>query len=308
MIYDCIIIGGGAAGMSAALYASRGGLKTLLIEKTARGGQAIKTYEVDNYPGFYQNPTGPELMEAFRTHSEKFGADFSTEAVKSIENISEPLKTVLTRKNSYRTYSIIFACGAAPKKLGIEGEAELTGSGVSYCATCDGAFFKGKDVAVIGGGNTACEDALYLSRFCSNVFLLNRSRRFRAQKLLLDRVTEETKITVYTDMIAEKFTGSPTLERIYAKNTATGERGFINAAGAVIAIGVTPNSTLAKASGVTTCEQGFIKTDMYLKTNFNGVYAAGDVRVTPLRQIVTAAADGAVAATEAINYVNGLNI
>lgn len=306
MIYDVVIIGGGAAGMSAALYASRGGMNTLLIEKLSCGGQAVRTYEVDNYPGFYNTPTGIELSKAMETHFKKFGAEVVSENVRTIENASGDVKTIKTRKNTYHARTIIFATGATPKKLGISGEAELSGAGVSYCATCDGAFFKDKDVVVIGAGNTACEDALYLSRFCKNVYMLNRSSAFRAQKILADKVKADPKITVYTNMIAEKFEGNNTLEKVYAKNTVTGEAGFINASGAIIAIGIEPFSELAKSIGISTCEKGFIKTDMYMRTNLKGIYAAGDVRFSPLRQIVTAASDGAVAATDAINYVNGI--
>ena len=216
------------------------------------------------------------------------------------------IKTVNTRKNSYQTRTVILATGATPKKLNIPGEEELFGMGVSYCATCDGAFFKDKDVVVIGGGNTACEDALYLAHFCKNVYILNRSDKFKAQKVILDRVKAAKNITVYTDMVAERFDGKSSLERVYARNVKTLERGFINAAGALVAIGITPDSELARLTGVETCERGFIKTDMYLKTNIDGIYAAGDVRVSPLRQIITAASDGAVSAAQAINYVNGL--
>lgn len=307
-IYDIVIIGGGAAGMSAALYAGRGGMKTLLLEKLSCGGQAVKTYEIDNYPGFAEKPTGLELSNAIEAHSKKFGAEFRTENVKEIRDAGESVKTVVTRRNEYRTKTIIFAMGASPKKLGIEGEEQFFGAGVSYCATCDGAFFKGKDVVVIGGGNTACEDALYLARFSQNVYLLNRSKRFRAGAALLEQVRANPRVTVYEDIVTESFEGSNSLERVIVRNTATGERGFFNAAGAVVAIGVMPESALAKSCGADTCPLGFIKTDMYLKTNLNGVFAAGDARVTPLRQVITAAADGAVAATSAINYVNELNI
>ncbi len=303
-MYDIIIIGGGAAGMNAALYAGRGGMRTLLLEKLSCGGQAVKTYEIDNYLGFDGNPTGLELAAAMEKHARKFGAEFSTENVKEIRNAASPVKTVVTRKNEYQARAVIFATGASPKKLGIDGEDRLAGAGVSYCATCDGAFFKGKDVVVIGGGNTACEDALYLAKFCENIYLLNRSKRFRAAKTILDKAKSNPKITVYTDIVAESFVGGSSLEKVIVKNTAAGERGFFNASGAVVAIGVTPDSALAKQCGVETCPLGFIKTDMYLKTNIQGIFAAGDVRVSPLRQVITAAADGAVAATTAINYVN----
>ena len=302
-MYDIIIIGGGAAGMSAAIYALRGGMKTLVLEKVATGGQASKTYEIDNYPGFGNSPSGPELMQEFLSHAQKLGAEIRTEAVREIENIDGDIKTVKTRKGEYQTRTIIFATGATPRKLGVPGEAELSGAGVSYCATCDGAFFKGLDTVVIGGGNTAMEDALYLARFCEHVFIMNRSKNFKASKTLFDKVNAEPKITIYTDMIAEGFAGNGRLEQVLAKNTETGERGFINASGVIIAIGITPENTIAQKYGVELCERGFIKTDMYLATNIPGVYAAGDCRVSPLRQVITAAADGAVAATSAINYI-----
>lgn len=302
-MYDIIIIGGGAAGLSAAIYAMRGGMKTLVLEKVATGGQATKTYEIDNYPGFANAPSGPELMQEFLKHAQKYDVEIRTEAVREIENIDGDIKTVKTRKGTYETRTIILATGATPRKLGVPGEAEFTGAGVSYCATCDGAFFKGLDTVVIGGGNTAMEDALYLARFCEHVFIMNRSKNFKASKTLFDKVKAEPRITVYTDMISEGFIGNGRLEKVLAKNTETGEQGFINASGVIIAIGITPENTIAKKYGVELCERGFIKTDMYLATNIPGVYAAGDCRVSPLRQVVTAAADGAVAATSAINYI-----
>lgn len=302
-MYDIIIIGGGAAGLSAAIYAMRGGMKTLVLEKVATGGQATKTYEIDNYPGFANAPSGPELMQEFLKHAQKYDVEIRTEAVREIENIDGDIKTVKTRKGTYETRTIILATGATPRKLGVPGEAELTGAGVSYCATCDGAFFKGLDTVVIGGGNTAMEDALYLARFCEHVFIMNRSKNFKASKTLFDKVKAEPRITVYTDMISEGFVGNGRLEKVLAKNTETGEQGFINASGVIIAIGITPENTIAKKYGIELCERGFVKTDMYLATNIPGVYAAGDCRVSPLRQVVTAAADGAIAATSAINYI-----
>ncbi len=302
-MYDVVIIGGGAAGMSAAIYAMRGGMKTLLLEKLSCGGQAARTYEVDNYPGFSENPTGPALMDAFKKHADKFGVQIKSEAVREIINAGGDIKSVKTRRGEYETKTIIIATGANPKKLGVPGEEELAGAGVSYCATCDGAFFKGLDTVVIGGGNTAMEDALYLAGFCERVFVMNRSKRFKASGILLDRVKNNPKITVYTDMVSEAFEGDGRLQRVIARNTATGEKGFINASGVIVSIGIEPENTVAKKCGVELCERGFIKTDMYLATNVKGIFAAGDCRVSPLRQIVTAAADGAVAATSAINYI-----
>lgn len=307
-MFDVAIIGGGPAGMSAAIYAARGGMKTLVIEKIAYGGQAIKTYEIDNYPGFADNPTGEELAAALEKHARKFDVTFLSETVKSIENAEYGVKVIHTRRNKYMTKSIIFATGANPKTLGADGEERLTGAGISYCATCDGAFFKDKDVCVIGGGNTAMEDALYLAGFCSKVYVLNRSKRFKASARALENVKKNGKIQIITDTVVEKFNGAAMLESVSVKNTVTGEKGILKVSGAIVAIGVTPSSDLAAQCGIERCPLGFIKTDMYLATNVSGIFAAGDVRVSPLRQVITAAADGAVAATLAINYVNELGI
>ena len=204
--------------------------------------------------------------------------------------------------------SIIFATGAVPKTLGADGEEQFAGAGVSYCATCDGAFFKDKDVCVVGGGNTAMEDALYLAGFCRKVYVLNRSKKFRAAATMVENVKRNGKITVFTDTVVDKFVGSNMLEGVDIRNTVTGEKSILNVSGAIVAIGVKPSSDLAKDCGVECCQHGFVKTDMYLATNITGIFAAGDVRVSPLRQVITAAADGAIAATSAVNYVNELGI
>lgn len=307
-MYDIAIIGGGPAGMSAAIYAARGGMKTLVIEKIAYGGQVVKTYEIDNYPGFSDNPSGEDLAKAMKTHAEKFDVDFVSENVKSIENAQYGVKVIHTRRNKYMTKAIIFATGAVPKKLGAEGEEQFTGAGVSYCATCDGAFFKGKDVCVIGGGNTAMEDALYLAGFCEKVYVINRSKRFKASASMMENVNKNGRIKILTDTVVERFRGTNMLESVNVKNTVTGEKSILNVSGAIVAIGITPSSDLAKECEVALCPLGFIKTDMYLATNVSGIFAAGDVRVSPLRQVITSAADGAIAATSAINYINELGI
>lgn len=307
-MYDVVIIGGGPAGLSAAIYAGRGRMKTLVIEKLACGGQVMRTNEIDNYPGFFENPTGEELAENMRKHAEKFGASFVSESVRSIENAEYGVKIINTRRNKYMTKSIIFATGASPKALGAEGEQEFIGGGVSYCATCDGAFFKDKEAAVIGGGNTALEDALYLAPICKRVYLLNRSKKFRGAATILEKVRATGNITILTDTVAERFVGSNTLSEIKIKNTISGERGNLKVSGAIIAIGINPDSKLAVDCGVELCEKGFIKTNAYLETSIKGIFAAGDVRTTPLRQVITAAADGAVAGTSAVNYVNELGI
>lgn len=306
MEYDIIIIGGGAAGMSAAIYAGRGGMKTLIIEKLSCGGQMMKTYEIDNYPALIGNPTGEEISSLMEQHAKKYAIDFMRENVKEIQFGST--HTVKTRRNTYYAKSVIIASGAFPRKLGATGEDRLSGAGVSYCAACDGAFFKGKDTAVIGGGNTAFEDALYLSRLCGRVYILNRSRRFRAANSLVDKAKATENITILTDTQVASFNGENSLESINTENTVTGEKNTLNVSGAVVAIGVLPQSELFVRAGIKTDENGFIETDKFMRTSVDGVFAAGDVRNTPLRQVITAAADGAVAASAAINYIErGVN-
>lgn len=302
-MYDVIIIGGGAAGLNAALYAGRGGMKTLLIEKLAPGGQVALTYEVDNYIGFGENPTGQELADKMLAHAKKFGVEITNETVKSIENEEETVKTVKTRKNVYQTRTIIFAPGATPRKLGVDGEERLRGMGVSYCATCDGAFFKGQMAAVVGGGNTACEDALYLARFCTKVYLIHRREGFRAAATVLDKVKAEPKIEIITNAVVERIEGDTAVSGVHIKNVNTSETAALDVAAVFIAVGIVPDTELAKTI-VALDEGGFIKTDDYMRTSTPGIFAAGDARDTVLRQIITAAADGAIAAVSAVNQIN----
>ncbi len=302
-MYDIVIIGAGPAGMSAALYAARGGLKTLMLESIGCGGQMNYTYEIANYPGVDDSPSGEELSSRMRKQAECFGATISNERVKEIENISGDIKTVVTRKNTYETKTIVIATGAAPKKLGTEGEERFQSTGVSYCATCDGAFFKGQVTCVIGGGNTAFEDALYLSRFSKNVYLINRSQRFRASSFLVNKAMENEKIEILTDTVVEKICGDTTVENLVLKNTNNLTTRELDCSGVFVAIGREPSISFSM-DGIDVTEAGFIKTDEFMRTSVNGVYAVGDIRNTPLRQVVTAAADGAIAAVTAINYLN----
>lgn len=304
MLYDVIIIGGGAAGLGAALYTSRGGMKTLVIEKLSYGGQAATTHEIDNYLGFTDGPSGMELGEKMHAHAKQFGAEFVNETVKTIENADDSIKRICTRRNVYETRTIIFATGAKPRKLEVPGEEELRGAGVSYCATCDGAFFKGQTAVVVGGGNTAFEDALYLANFCSQIYLVHRSRKFRAAQLLVDKVTQNPKIELLTDYVITKIQGDTTVQSVVLSHTMSDRIKRLDTAAVFIAVGSIPESALA-GTVVHLNEQGFIVTDREMKTNVKGIYAAGDVRDTPLRQVITAAADGAVAANSAILYVNG---
>ena len=302
-MYDIIIIGGGAAGMSAAVYAGRSGLKTLVIESVSAGGQMNLTYEVDNYPGISDEPAGSDLSLAMKKHAEKSGAGFTAETVKEIENADGAVKTVVTRKNRYDTKTIIFATGANPRKIGAEGEDRFYGMGVSYCATCDGAFFKGQDTAVIGGGNTAFEDALYLSRFCRTVYLVHRRDGFRAEGKMVEAAKSNPKIKFVLDSTVSRIDGDSAVNGITVKNVQNGSEKTIAVSGVFVAIGRNANSELA-GKYVYLDSEGFIVTDRYMRTNVKGIFAAGDVRDTPLRQIITAAADGAVAATSAIHYIN----
>ncbi len=303
-MYDIIIIGGGAAGMSAAIYAGRSEMKTLVLEELSAGGQMNYTYEVDNYPGISDTPTGAELSEKMKAHADMFGTEFKTEAVREIIDAHKDIKIVKTRRNSYETKAIIFATGANPRKCGAAGEDRFYGMGVSYCATCDGAFFKGQDTAVIGGGNVAFEDALYLARFCKSVTLIHRRDTFRAAASLVTKVKQNPKIRILTDTVVKQINGDTTVSDIIVENVKTNEKSKIELSGVFVAVGRIANSNLA-GQYVNLNQHGFIATDRYMQTNVKGIYAAGDVRDTPLRQIVTAAADGAIAATSAINYING---
>ena len=302
-MYDIIIIGGGAAGMTAALYAGRSGLKTLVLESISVGGQMNKTYEIANYPGVVNNPDGTSLSLLMKEQAMSFGAEFKTEGVKEIIDIDLKTKKVVTRRNTYETKTIIFATGANPKKLGAEGEDKLYGVGVSYCATCDGAFFKGQETAVIGGGNTAFEEAIYLSRFCKKVYLIHRREGFRAEATMINSVKNNDKIEMVLNSTVEKITGDTAVDGLIIKNVITKSESELEVKGVFVAVGTEANNSLA-GKYVRLNENGFIITDRFMKTNIKGVYAAGDVRDTPLRQVVTAAADGAIAATTAIHYIN----
>jgi len=303
-MYDIIIIGGGAAGMAAAVYAGRSGAKTLVIESMSVGGQMNLTYEIDNYPGICDAPSGTDLSLRMKEHASKFDIEFSTETVKEIIDADADIKTVITRKNTYETKTIIFATGANPKKLGADGEDRFYGIGVSYCATCDGAFFKGQDTAVVGGGNTAFEDALYLSRFCKTVYLIHRRCGFRAEGRMVEAAKNNPKIKFVLDSTVEKIDGDTSVSSLNIRDVNSDKITTLDVNGIFIAIGRDANSALA-GKYVKLNDEGFIVTDRYMCTNVKGIFAAGDVRDTPLRQVITAASDGAVAATSAIHYLNG---
>ncbi|MBS7299171.1 MAG: FAD-dependent oxidoreductase [Eubacteriales bacterium] len=304
MIYDIAIIGGGAAGLSAAIYAARGGMNTVVFEGTGFGGQVNYTSDVDNYLGI-PSVSGLDLAAKMHSHANMFDCNFKSESIREIKEISHPVKKLITRKNIYEAKTIIFATGANPRKLGVLGEDELSGAGVSYCATCDGAFSKGKTAVVVGGGNTAFEDALYLAGICTKVYIINRSDKFRAAKLLVDKANLNPVIEILTNRRIEKIQGDSFVKSVITSNTISGKIEVLNTDAVYIAIGRIPNTSLIKEY-VKLSEDGSIVCDEHMNTSVSGVYAAGDVRNTPLRQIVTAASDGAIAATSAIYYINSL--
>jgi len=298
-MYDIIIIGAGPAGLNAALYASRAGKKTLVLEKTFAGGQAATTYEVDNYIGV-EKCDGAALAMKMASQATSLGAKIKYEDVLDI-NIEE--KRIKTQKNEYKSKAIILSMGANPKKLGLENEDKLRGRGVSYCATCDGNFFKEKIACVVGGGDTALEDAIYLSALCKKVYLIHRRNSFRAVSLLINKVEENSKIECIFDSTVEKINGDNIMESIVVKNVKTNEETKIDTNALFVAIGTSPNTDIVKDK-ITLDENGYIITDENMKTSADGVFAAGDIRQKTLRQIITAASDGAVAANSAVTDIS----
>jgi thioredoxin reductase (NADPH) len=305
MLYDVIIIGSGPAGLAAAIYAKRAELNLLVIEKAGlSGGQIINTYEVDNYPGI-PGVGGFELGMKFREHADKLGADFVNGEVMDFSLEGDIKVITLDNGTQYKAKSVVIAAGGAPRHLGAPGEEELSGMGVSYCATCDGAFFKNKTVAVIGGGDVAVEDAIFLARICKKVFVIHRRDQFRASKSISSRLLSMENVTVLWDSIVEKIKGEDKVEAIDVKNIKTNEKNTYDVAGVFIAVGYQPNSeTYRKVVAVDV--SGYIKAGENCETNIPGIFAAGDIRTKELRQIITAASDGANAITAVEKYLNNL--
>ncbi len=297
---DVIIIGSGPAGMAAGIYAGRAGLRTLIIEKMFAGGQAATTYEVGNYPGF-ESISGPDLVMKMEAHAKKYGAETVYADVTRVE-LKGDVKKVWAGEIEYQSRTIILAMGAMPRELGIDGERRLRGAGVSYCATCDGAFFRGKEVAVVGGGNVAVEDALYLSQFCTEVFLIHRRKEMRADKTLQVALANNKKITPIWDTIVEEINGASSVEELLLSNKITNEKSNLAVQGIFVAIGTIPNSGLV-AKQLKLTESGHIQTNEAMQTGIDGVFAAGDIRTKTLWQIVTAVSDGAIAGNMAAQYI-----
>lgn len=299
-IYDLIIIGSGPAGLSAAIYAQRARLETLVLEKEmVSGGQVLTTYEVDNYPGL-PGINGFDMGMKFREHADNLGAAFETDVVLKVEDQGE-VKQVVCENETYKAKTVLIATGAAHRKLGVPGEEELGGMGVSYCATCDGAFFRNKVTAVVGGGDVALEDAIFLARLCKKVYLIHRRDELRGARSLQEAVFKQENIEVVWDSVVEKIQGENMVESLVLKNKKTGETSELEVNGVFIAVGITPNSQTFE--GLVDMEQGYIVAGEDCRTSVPGIFAAGDVRTKQLRQIITAAADGANAVTSVERYL-----
>lgn len=295
-IYDLIIIGSGPAGLAAAVYAQRARLDALVIEKEMMsGGQVLTTYEVDNYPGL-PGINGFDLGMKFREHADRLGARFAEDQVLQVEKTEEGF-LVKGEKETYRTRTVLIATGAAHRKLGVPGEERLAGMGVSYCATCDGAFFRDKVTAVAGGGDVALEDAIFLSRICRKVYLIHRRDELRGAKSLQEAVMALDNVEILWDTVIEEIQGDGQVESLKLKNKKTGEERDLPVQGVFIAVGITPNSQAFE--GTVEMDRGYIIAGEDCRTSVPGILAAGDVRTKQLRQIVTAAADGANAVTSA---------
>lgn len=303
-ILDVVIIGSGPAGLTAAIYASRAELKGLVIEKSSiSGGQIINTYEVDNYPGI-PGISGFELANRFREHCDRLGMEFTEGEVSKVTAAEDGIKTVVLEDGTeYRTKTVIIAGGVENRKLEVPGEEELAGMGVSYCATCDGAFFRGSEVAVVGGGDVAVEDAIFLARLAKKVYVIHRRDEFRAAKSLVRRLMEMENVEIIWDSVVEQIDGSDVVTGIQIANKKTGEKRKIPLEGVFVAVGNRPLSG-AYADVVELDANGYIKAGEDCQTSVPGIFAAGDIRTKPLKQIITAAADGANAITTVERYLN----
>lgn len=300
-IYDIVIIGGGPAGLSAAIYAARSKMDTLVIERSKFGGQTATTDEIENYPGSIENCTGPQLVERMRKQAEDFGTKFEKDEILEVDFTSK-IKELKGNKDIYKAKSVIIATGASPKLAGFKNEIELRGRGISYCATCDADFFTDLNVAVVGGGDSALTEAIYLTKFAESVTIIHRRDKFRGVKSIQEKVFNNPKIKVIYDSVVEEAIGDGILEGLIIKNVKTGEKSNLKVDGCFVFVGYEPISDLFKDK-IKMNEAGYIITDEEMKTNISGVFAAGDIRVKSLRQVITAAADGAIAATNAEHYL-----
>ncbi len=302
-MYDIVIVGSGPAGCAAGIYALRAKLKTLLVEKFTPGGKLLNYEKVENYPGFPEPIGAFELAQRFSEHVDKYGVERLNEEVTGLD-VSAPVKIVKTNSREIETKAIIIASGATPKALGVSGEKEFEGRGVSYCAVCDAPFFRQQDVAVVGGGDTAVEEAVYLSRFANKVYLVHRRDKLRAAKSLQDRAFENDKISFIWNSVVKEIKGTQSgVDEIVLYNRAEDKEFSIPVQGIFVFVGFSPNTSFVPAA-VGLDENGFVVTNEEMQTSVTGVFAAGDVRSKSLRQIVTAVSDGAIAAVSAYKYID----
>lgn len=309
-IYDVIILGGGPAGLSAGLYAGRSCLKTLLVEKGAPGGQIALSADVENYPGqMLEGETGYSLSARMAGQCERFGVERVTDTIRETQLDGE-VKVLVGEKDEYRSKTVILATGASPRPIGCENEKEFTGRGVSYCATCDGAFFRGLEVCVAGGGDSAVEEAIFLTRFARRVTVIHRRDTLRAAKSIQERAFANPKIRFLWDSVVARVDGDEAVSAVTVRNVKNGETTVLRAGeegmmGLFGFVGYRPNTELF--AGQLALENGYIPTDPDMRTEIPGVFAAGDVRVKSVRQVVTAASDGAIAAIQAERFIEGLS-
>ncbi len=302
--YDIVIIGGGPAGLSAGIYAARARLSTLLIERGAIGGQILNTEWVENYPGFPEGISGIDLTMAMHKQAEKFGLETVLADVTGVK-FTKTKKTVETSDGSYTAQAVIIASGSERQKLGVPGEAEYTGKGVSYCATCDGAFFRDKSVVVVGGGNAAITEALELTKFASEITVIHRRDELRATKILQEKAFAEPKIEILWDSVVDAITGDTFVEKVVVSNVKTKKKSTLNVAGVFMAVGFKPNTEYLQGA-LELDKTNAVITDDKMATSVPGVYAAGDIRSGSIRQVISATGDGAVAAVNAEKYIAGI--
>jgi thioredoxin reductase (NADPH) len=304
--FDLVIIGGGPAGLTAGLYAARARLKTLLLEGHLPGGQVLITDWVENYPGYPEGVTGIDLVRGMTEQARHFGLEMENARVDAIRRDGH-VKVVHAGERSYRAYAVIIASGASPKKLGVPGEEQFFGKGISSCATCDGPFYRDRIVAAVGGGDTAVQESVFLTKFASKVYLIHRRDRFRAEKILQERALSSDKIEVLWDTVVTGVSGLTNVENIHIRNLKNGEARTLRADAFFVWIGIRPNADFL-GDELDRDDLGFILTDHRMASSAAGIFAAGDVRATPLRQIATAVGDGALAAYSAEHYIEQLDI
>ena len=298
---DLAIVGAGPAGLSAAIYGARGGLSTIVFERALIGGQIVLTSEIENYPGFEEIMSGFELMDKMKQQAERFGAEILEENVEGI-SIEGSKKLIKTDETTYHAKAIIYAGGASPRKLDVDGEEQFTGRGVSYCATCDGALYRNKTVAVIGGGDSAIEEAMFLTKFATKVYVIHRRDELRAVHAVQQRAFKNDKLEFILDTVIEKINGDTQIRSLALLNKKTNQQRVLNIDGVFIYVGIIPNSELVNGL-VELDNSGFVITDDDMQTKVPGLYVVGDVRKKTLRQVVTATSDGAIAGFNAEKWI-----